>query len=43
VKAGVEGLLKFHQRRLPQERRKFLKWWDQWKALGLVAVLASEA
>jgi CHAD domain-containing protein len=39
ARAGVEGLLKFHQRRLPQERRKFLKWWDQWKAQGLTAAL----
>src|SRR5262249_33675400 len=28
--AGVNGLLRFHQRRLPQERRRFLKLWQQW-------------
>jgi CHAD domain-containing protein len=27
---GVTSLLRFHQRRLPQERRRFLKLWQQW-------------
>src|SRR5262249_28799246 len=27
VQTGVEALLRYHQRRLPQERRRFLKWW----------------
>ena len=31
---GVEGLLRFHQRRLPQERRRFLKWWERWQKDG---------
>jgi CHAD domain-containing protein len=31
VKAGVEALARFHHRRLPQERRKFLKWWQAWQ------------
>jgi CHAD domain-containing protein len=31
LRAGVEGLLRFHQRRLPQERRKFVKWWGRWR------------
>jgi CHAD domain-containing protein len=28
--AGVEGLLRYHQRTLPQERRRFLAWWQRW-------------
>jgi CHAD domain-containing protein len=40
---GVEGLLRFHQRRLPQERRRFLKWWEQWCAAGVEAVLFAPA
>jgi hypothetical protein len=33
LRPGLEGLLRFHQRRLPQERRRFLKWWDRWQPL----------
>ena len=40
LKPGLEGLLRFHQRRLPQERRRFLKWWEQWCSAGVEAVLA---
>jgi CHAD domain-containing protein len=36
---GVEALLRFHQRRLPQERRRFLKWWEQWGAAGAEEVV----
>jgi CHAD domain-containing protein len=32
LKPGIEGLLHWHNRRLPQERRKFLKWWERWRA-----------
>jgi CHAD domain-containing protein len=38
-RAGLEGLLRFHQRRLPQERRRFLKWWQAWREAGGRAVL----
>jgi CHAD domain-containing protein len=31
LRAGVEVLLRLHQRRLPQERRRFLRWWKQWR------------
>jgi CHAD domain-containing protein len=31
---GIEGLLRYHQRRLPQERKRFLAWWKQWQASG---------
>jgi CHAD domain-containing protein len=33
LRPGFEGLLRFHQRRLPQERHRFLKWWDRWQPL----------
>jgi CHAD domain-containing protein len=31
LRPGVEGLLRFHQRRLPQERKRFVKWWKKWQ------------
>jgi CHAD domain-containing protein len=40
LEPGVVGLLRFHQRRLPQERRRFLKWWEKWCSAGAEAVLA---
>jgi CHAD domain-containing protein len=40
LRPGVEGLLRYHQRRVPQERRRFLKWWEQWRAAGAEAILA---
>jgi CHAD domain-containing protein len=33
-KPGVEALLRYHQRRLPAERQRFLKWWQQWCDTG---------
>jgi CHAD domain-containing protein len=34
LQPGIEQLLRAHQRRLPQERRRFLKWWVQWHPAG---------
>jgi CHAD domain-containing protein len=34
VQAGVESLLRFHRRRLPQERKRFLQWWKEWGKTG---------
>jgi CHAD domain-containing protein len=34
LRPGVEEVLRFHQRRLPQERRRFLKWWERWRKQG---------
>ncbi|MFN4258627.1 MAG: CHAD domain-containing protein [Gemmataceae bacterium] len=31
LKPGFDALLRFHQRRLPQERQQFLDWWQTWK------------
>ena len=35
----------FHQRRLPQERKRFLIWWEEWRKTGqpkLAAMLGGE-
>ncbi len=40
VQAGVESLLRFHQRRLPQERKRFLQWWEGWQKTGAPALTA---
>jgi CHAD domain-containing protein len=41
LQPGIEQLARFHQRRLPQERRRFLKWWGQWHPTGSEAVMTS--
>jgi CHAD domain-containing protein len=41
LQTGFEQLLRAHQRRLPQERRHFLKWWSQWHPTGSEAVMTS--
>jgi CHAD domain-containing protein len=33
-KPGVESLLRYHQSRLLQKRRKFLHWWERWHKAG---------
>jgi CHAD domain-containing protein len=40
LRPGVEGLLRFHQQRLPRERKKFLAWWKRWQASGTEQALA---
>jgi CHAD domain-containing protein len=40
VQRGVESLLRFHQRRLPQERRRFVQWWEEWSKTGAPALTA---
>jgi CHAD domain-containing protein len=40
LRPGIEALLRHHQRRVPQERRRFLKWWRRWEDAGGEAVLA---
>jgi CHAD domain-containing protein len=34
LRPGFEQLLRSHQRRLPQQRRRFLQWWSQWHPSG---------
>lgn len=41
LQPGFEQLLRSHQRRLPQERRRFLQWWSQWHPTGSEAVMTS--
>jgi CHAD domain-containing protein len=31
---GLDALLRFHRQRLPRERRRFLAWWQRWRASG---------
>ena len=39
-KNGIETLLLFHERRLPQQRAKFEKWWRSWLKSGAEAAFA---
>ena len=32
---GIAALGRMHARRLPQERRRFLKWWQEWRKEGV--------
>ncbi len=41
LQPGFEQLLRSHQRRLPQERNRFLKWWSEWHPTGSEAVMTS--
>ena len=34
LEPGFEALIAFHERRLPQQRRKFEKWWRKWMKSG---------
>jgi CHAD domain-containing protein len=34
LRPGCEGLLQFHEQRLPEERRRFLNWWRRWQRSG---------
>jgi CHAD domain-containing protein len=40
LRAGVEVLLRFHQRRLPLERKRFLAWLEAWRKAGGPALAA---
>ena len=37
---GIETLLAFHERRLPLQRKKFVKWWQAWLKSGAEAGFA---
>lgn len=37
---GIDGLLQYHRHRLPQLRRRFVKWWTNWKSVGTDVTLA---
>jgi CHAD domain-containing protein len=39
IRPGVEGLLRYHQQRLPRQRKQFLKWLERWEKAGAEALL----
>lgn len=39
LQAGLDGVLRFKQRRLPQCRRQFQNWWKRWLELNMVGHL----
>jgi len=34
LRPGMEGLLHYHEERLPEERQRFEEWWDSWQRTG---------
>jgi CHAD domain-containing protein len=34
LRPGIEGVLRFHEQRLPEERQRFLAWWQHWQQSG---------
>ncbi|HXG08289.1 MAG TPA: CHAD domain-containing protein [Gemmataceae bacterium] len=40
-RGGIDGLLRYHRRRLPRERARFLEWWRRWQDAGTEAALAN--
>ena len=38
---GIEALLRSHERRLPQQRRKFEQWWLHWQTSGAEEAFAA--
>ena len=41
LQPGIEGLLRYHQRRLPVERRRFGQWWERWCKKGSEQLLTT--
>jgi CHAD domain-containing protein len=39
--AGIEHLLRYHERRVPQQRRAFIAWWQEWQSSGAEEAFAS--
>jgi CHAD domain-containing protein len=42
VKGGIESLMGYHQGQLPQERGRFLAWWQAWQQGDGEAMLAGD-
>jgi hypothetical protein len=38
---GIETVIQYHERRLPRERRAFLRWWRGWQTSGSAVRLAA--
>jgi CHAD domain-containing protein len=41
LRTGIEGLLRYHQDRLPLERQNFLAWWGRWQKAQVEAALTT--
>ena len=41
LRPGIEGLLQFHEQRLPEERQRFLAWWRRWQQSGRRSALTA--
>lgn len=39
-RAGIEGLLRYHEKRLPVEQQHFIEWWQSWRDSGTEDALA---
>jgi CHAD domain-containing protein len=39
LRAGIDGLVRYHQHRLAEQRRHFLSWWKRWQASDAEAKL----
>jgi len=40
-RAGIDATLRFHQRRLPEQRRRFVRWWAKWQKSGAEELLGT--
>jgi CHAD domain-containing protein len=40
-RGGIDALTRHHEERLPEERGRFLKWWERWQESGGEKALAS--
>ncbi|HLJ92694.1 MAG TPA: CHAD domain-containing protein [Gemmataceae bacterium] len=41
LQPGIQGLLQYHQQRLPEERQRFLGWWRRWQRSGCAAAFGA--
>jgi CHAD domain-containing protein len=41
LQPGVDSLIRHHRRRLPRERRRFLRWWECWLESGTEGLLTA--
>jgi CHAD domain-containing protein len=40
LRPGIEAMIQYHERRLPQQRRKFERWWHEWQQSAAEAAFA---
>jgi CHAD domain-containing protein len=41
LRAGIQGLVRYHEERLPQERQNFVAWWGRWQKAQVEAALTT--